>query len=358
MIYLIVASISIICAYYAQNVKKYEALKSTYIVLSILSLLPILLTSALRYEVGTDWPIYKDYFYKINLGEDRFSEPLFNLLNRIIYLFTDNYWWLFVVCSVIILCLTYKAFYDQSSNIAFSILLYMLSGDFFNSQNQIRQALAMAVFLYAFRYIEERKLKKYLLLVLVACGIHFSAVVYIPLYFLYHRKLNVRMLAGIYVGTVIGLPVLQKLMIVIISKTKYNWYFTSRYNINDFYLLGFLFTSFFVVLYLFYYYYGRKNTECLSREEDYTYNLMTNMYYIAALSVLFSAAIPQMVRITNALSIIGPLLIPRMIAREHNRNRRIVLYFLVLSVMLIKLLYDILHNGWYDAIPYQSIFSK
>ena len=48
---------------YAQNVKEVESLDSTYRILGVMAVLPFAVVSALRYQVGTDWPIYNDYFY-------------------------------------------------------------------------------------------------------------------------------------------------------------------------------------------------------------------------------------------------------------------------------------------------------
>lgn len=362
IVYIIAITLSMVFAYYAYNVKGIKQLSGTYQTLCVLAFLPMTLVSALRYYVGTDWPIYRDYFHMINQGIDKFNEPLFNLLNRVIYLFTHHSWALFAVCAVIICYFTFRAFMEQSINPAYSILIFVLSGDYFNSQNQLRQAIAMAIFLYAMKYIKSRELKKYIVLIIVAGLTHASAFIYLPIYFLYGRKINAKLLGTIYAGTAVLLPILKRVMIFIISKTRYNWYFDSSYNMNNFYLLGFLVTSFYLIVLLFYYYYGQKQWKIKLGEteecEDYEFNLMTYMYYFGALSVLFSAAIPQMVRITMAFSIVTSLLFPRLIVREHNRNRRLVLYILVTTVFLVKLLYDVLLNGWYDALPYQWVFSQ
>lgn len=370
IIYIIAITLSMICAAYGHSAKGITQLKSTYRTLCVLTFIPMTFVSVFRYQVGTDWPIYHDYFHWIAQGTDKFTEPLFNLLNRVIYIFTNDSWWLFAICAFLICYFTFRAFMEQSVNPAFSILIFVLSGDYFNSQNQIRQALAMAIFLYAMKYMKERNWIKYFFFIIIATLIHTSAIVYAPLYFLYGRKVNAKLLGTIYAGTVVLLPIMNKVLVYIVSKTKYNWYFQSGYNMNDFYLLGFLVTSFYLVLFLFYYYYGQKHSrevaaletkktgEVKEATEDFEYNVMTYTYFFAALSVLFSSTIPQMVRITTALSYVTSLLVPKLVMREHKRNRRIVLYMLVVFVFGVKLLYDVYHNGWYDATPYQWVFFR
>lgn len=365
-IYIIACILSMICAYYAANVKAIRPLRGTYMILCVCAFLPLTLVSALRYEVGTDWLIYQDYFREIADGTDKFNEPLFNLLNRVIAVFTQDSWWLFAICACIILFFTFRAFMEQSINPAFSILIFVVSGDFFNSQNQLRQAIAMSIFLFAMKYIKRRDWKKYFLWIIVATLIHTSALVYIPVYFIYRMKVDITKMAIIYGGVLVLLPVINKVMVFIISKTRYAWYFDSQYNTNNFYLLGFLVSLFFLIVLLFYYYYGRKHMQDRLKkqgdcsgivEEDLEYNLMTYMYYISSLSILFSAAIPQMTRITTAFAVVTSLLFPRLVIREHRRNRRIVLYMLLVAVFAVKLLYDVYKNGWYGAVPYQWVFT-
>ena len=58
--------------------------RSTYYWLLGLTFLPFFLVAAIRYEVGTDWPIYRDFYNFINEGTNQFSEQLFNLLNKLV----------------------------------------------------------------------------------------------------------------------------------------------------------------------------------------------------------------------------------------------------------------------------------
>ncbi len=363
MIYYVVAVLlSMICASYAANVKKVKSLQGTYRILWVLAFLPMTFVSVFRYEVGTDWPIYDEYFHKIAAGVDKFSEPGFNLLNRVVHLFTEDSWLLFAVCAVIMGIFMFKAFLDQSVNPGFSILVYVLAGDYFNSQNQIRQAIAMSIFLYAFKYVKVRDWKRYFFWILVASFMHFSAILYFPIYFLYGLKVNIPFICYSFVGMCVALPILKKALVFVISHTKYSWYFDSVYNTNDFNLFGFLINSGFLVLLLFYYAYYDKHSRDNSVDgksvQDGEYNLLLYMYYAATLSTLFSSAVPQMSRITILFAFVTSLLFPRMVMREYRRNRRIVLYMIVVGVLLVKLLYEVYYVGWYDAIPFKWVFFR
>lgn len=55
----------------------------------------------------------------------------------------------------------------------------------------IRQATAVALCFYALRYVQEKKVWKYMLLVIVACLFHRIAIVMIPFYWLLDRSYNI-----------------------------------------------------------------------------------------------------------------------------------------------------------------------
>lgn len=115
-------------------------------------------------------------------GGKKFTEPLFNLLNRFLYHFTQNSYILFAVVAVLLLSFMFLTIFQQSEYLTLSILIFVVSGDFFNSQNQIRQMLATAILLYALKYVYDRNWKHYFLLLLIAAGIHISALLFVPVY--------------------------------------------------------------------------------------------------------------------------------------------------------------------------------
>jgi len=352
IVYIAVTVISMLCANYAAHAKDLKALKSTYITLAVLSYLPFLLCSALRYDVGTDYDfIYKKYFYYINEGGEKFSEPLFNLINIIAYKIYKDPVVMFAIVSVLIYTFLFIAIYQQSEHICFSILIFVISGIFFNSMNQIRQAITMAMFLYALKYLFKRDKIHYFIIIGIAMTIHTSAVIYIPVYFLYGIKADFKRNMIIFFSCLVGAPIVKKIIIAVISKTKYAWYLGSLFDENNFYLIGFTFSFIIFMVSTFYYYYGKN-------QDDVEYNFYLNMVFLGMLCLLFSATIPQADRVYYCFNYIEILFIPKLVLGEHERNRRVVLYGGVFVFYMTKLLYDVYVNGWYYVIPYQTFFSR
>lgn len=349
VVYLIALAVSVFFASLASRVKYVDELKREYCICAVLSVLPFFIVSAIRLDVGTDWFVYDRYFYAINEGSNRFNEPLFNLINRIIYLFTDNSQWLFVVISALCLTFTFMAIYKQSKYIPFSIILYFISTVYFNSLNQMRQAIAMSIFLFATQYLWKRDWKKYFFWILIASCIHISALIYVPIYFMYGWKAELKKHIVLFGIVVASMPVLKVVLVKVISMTPYAWYFESMFKDNDFLLAGFVISFLLLVLFEYYNYIG-------NRTGDEQFSLMVNIQWLCVVSLLCTGFIPQVSRISGALEIVSLISIPKMVLYEKNRNQRIILYCLVVAVLVVKLVYNVYVCGFYDVLPYKTIF--
>lgn len=328
--------------------------RSSYYCMIILSFLPIFIVAAIRYEVGTDWPIYLDYYKWINEGTKGFSEKLFNLMNKLVGWHINDFQGLVVLVAFLSYFFLFKAIYEQSISVPLSLLIFFISSAFFASMNQLRQAISMPIMLYAYKYVREKKPLPYLFWCIVASLIHTSSLVYLPLYFVERFKPTLRRYVTSFGICVIMLPVLHILLEVLIGITKYSWYSTSVFNTgieaNNFYLLGFVFQLVMLVIMAYY--------RFTSNEKDSTYDGMLNCYFLSVVTLLFTPVLSQVLRISQCFGYCQILLVPRMINREKNRTRRIVLYILVIGLYTAKLLYDTYYLGWNGVIPYQSIFTK
>ena len=61
--YLIMLVVSVFFASCARRLQYETEYRKAYYVYGILSVLPFLMVSSIRYRVGTDWPIYDEYFH-------------------------------------------------------------------------------------------------------------------------------------------------------------------------------------------------------------------------------------------------------------------------------------------------------
>ena len=351
LIYIIMLIVSIYFAVYASQLKTYPMFATSYRIFAALSALPFILVTVLRYRVGTDWTyVYEPYLYYIKNGIEEFSEVGFTTIYRVFALFTDDAWYPIAFIGFITVLLFFGAIYQQSCMIPFSILLFVLINKYFTSLNQIRQMLAMSIFIYSLKHIYQKNWKGYFLWNLLGTSIHTSSLLYLPFYFLYGRKATVKRCVGIMVLNVILFPVAVIVLPKLLALTPYGWYLDSPYAQNNFYLLGFFVIFFATVLHVF----------CLYRnhEEDIKFHFMTYMMLASTILLLYSAVLPQILRVSEGLSVIQILSFPQMLKKEKEEKIWILLWLMIVGTYTVKLLYDVYVNKWYNAIPYRTIFSR
>lgn len=115
------------------------------------------------------------------------AEKGFIVFNKIISLFTDSPFWLLFFTSIIILSGYYYSIRKYSPFVWLSVILYMM-GPYIQSIYVLRQHMAMSILLFSYTFIIKRKIVHFCFIALLAFSIHQSAIVFIPLYFLYCIK--------------------------------------------------------------------------------------------------------------------------------------------------------------------------
>lgn len=149
--------------------------------------------SACRIAVGNDYWVYRDNFKLIAQNRHVSSEFGFNYIVKWIQqLFGyDKYLPVFAFFSVLTVFFLVKALHDQGENFAFSLFLLMTSGYYFNSLNSVRYYLALAVALYAMKYVLRGEYLKFILWIAAGAVFHKTILLVIPVY------LAARYLAGV-----------------------------------------------------------------------------------------------------------------------------------------------------------------
>lgn len=120
----------------------------------------------------------------VTIIKDR--EPLFALLNYVIGLLTNwNFRAFIVVMTIIPFVFVYKSLKkhrDNSIDVYIAILVYFALF-YIRSYSMVGQTIALAISLYAYTFLEEKKYSKYWLFSLLAIGIHYTALINVLIYF-------------------------------------------------------------------------------------------------------------------------------------------------------------------------------
>lgn len=320
---------------------------------AFLSFLPLFIVSALRYDVGQDYFFtYVPIFDSVaNTGSYENVEKGYILLNKFVLLFTKDYSGIFILTSLIGCYFIFKAIFQQSKIPAMSIFIYVTSTFYFISMNLVRQSITISIFFYSIKFIKEKKLKSYLITILIASTIHLTALIFIPIYFIANKKISFKKFIAIFIMCEIGLPLARNLIYSIISETKYAYYIGSVYDSKESTLIAPL-ISLLIVL-LGYFYKSRFN-----EINDKYLNIYLNIQIIATLLSTTLGVFPLALRLFIDFEYIQILLVPSIIKLEKNRILKLILVMSIIICYGIYFYYTIGILGGSKSLPYRTIFSR
>lgn len=126
----------------------------------------------------------------------------FTLFEKLIHVFTDNpQVYLFIVAVVIFSSLGYFI-YKNADDPCFAYILFSTLFYSFFAITGLRQAIATALGVFiGYEFIKQRKLWKFLLVILIAFTIHKSVLVFLPFYFLARLKISWKYFTAVIAAT-------------------------------------------------------------------------------------------------------------------------------------------------------------
>lgn len=128
-------------------------------------------------------------------------EPGYRLLNKLVSLFSSSPQAITVVNSTLIIALLYLFVRRESPNFLLSMWLYLTLGIYQTEMNVTRNAIAILMVYNAMPYARSRQFRRYLVWCLAASTIHMAALMFIPVYWLFH---NVKITPKLAVMLVLG----------------------------------------------------------------------------------------------------------------------------------------------------------
>ncbi|WP_249594890.1 EpsG family protein [Peribacillus frigoritolerans] len=189
---------------YVNRLNKQEVSINKFFVFLTASIL--VFVAGTRWGVGTDyWQYalnYNKYIETVGIAILNFDEPGIYLLAKISSLIYDDYTSMFFVSSAITISLIIRTISKYSNMFALSILLFIFMGFWHGSFNGIRQYLACAILFAGHRYIIDRKLIKYIFVVFAASAFHTTALVMFFLYFVPIKKIGIKQIILISIGSI------------------------------------------------------------------------------------------------------------------------------------------------------------
>ena len=191
-------------------VNHYSRSLGFYNIWFLFSLLLFAFIAGFRYNVGVDYLSYlSEYLYVQEYGS--LSREDFEVgFKFITFLFGNagfHYFYYFAFLALLQIGFIFLALKDDKPILKY-VCLYIFLGTFFLEwMNGIRQTIVCCIFVYLVKFIEEKKLIKYLIGIAIAYLMHKSVLLLLPVYFLSHYK-------GIWNNTNTNLVILFALILI------------------------------------------------------------------------------------------------------------------------------------------------
>jgi hypothetical protein len=341
-------------------VEYYEFSLGIKIWMILISYILLVFQVGLRWETGTDWIPYFNHFesfngfYSVILSEFEYGYGFFEWL---IKSFSSNYSVLLLVHAIIYYLLIFSSFKRYTSNLYLSLMLfYSLSMGVMGSN---RQLIALAICLYAIRFVVEKKPVFFFLLVLLATTFHTTAFLFAIFYFI-NKSIRPIVFVSVLLGAfIIGNTPLPQIIFLkfgnlfggnVLYKTTY--YTEGAKEVlaeGKLSMIGFVKR----LLFLSFFYYSRKQ---LSEKLAY-YNILLNGYYVGfVMYFLFSNSLLIIVnRGSLYFNIMEPLLITSQMYLLKGRDNKFAALIILFIISIIFFFQSI--ATYTDLfIPYKGVF--
>lgn len=310
----------------------------------------LFLCSALRFGIGNDYRQYTQTAHEAYVGGYVVTEVGFNWLVKILYTLSggEYYELVFAVFAFVTLVIFLKAFYEQSEDFAITYFLFMTLGLYFQTYNTVRYYLALAIALYAMRYVLDKDFIKFVFWIMLASLFHKSVLLTIPIYWIASYAWKRWMIvAGILfsAGCFLAKSVILKIALLFYPSYENTVFLeggTSPISIvRGLLVLG---------LYVWY----RK--KYLSEKEDKELCFYAQLNLLSVVVCIFFAFLPVVTRIVYYFSVTQLFMIPKLLhgIKEERLRKKVMLITIILCVILFVIFLAGANRSGVGLLPYRS----
>ncbi len=246
--------------------------------------------------------------------------------------------WKGAIALFFAICASVFIYRDSEEPFISAIMLFAFYYGF--TLSGLRQTMAMGIILLSFKYIKERKLIKYLILVVIATLFHSSALIFLPAYWLVRMKLGLKQIVLIIISFAICVfaPSIVRILLSIIAwnesvggyadtETKLNW---SGYIIQ---VLIFAFC-------LLFRWNWENDFKLYNKPTDSWINLMVIGLCLQGASVIIAEAF----RVSYYYSMASMLALPNIVQLQKDKTHSVLLWV----VPLLLILYMLISQSYID----------
>lgn len=328
-------------------------------------LIVVFLLSTLRWENGTDWNTYYDYFSYVGKNLDSaYMEPGFSLLCYFDYKYFNYTLHLGVIAFLCIVPIAIRI--KQFSPFPILSLLIWFSVSFAH-MFPVRQTVAVSLFVFSWKFINERKFLQFIFTTAIAATFHLTVLITVPVYFLWRKyiqtKVYILIIGVVFIISIAVNQLFGNALLLMgnigggIIEAKLSAYienseeaFGSAYSPLQILVRGCVNRTIYFLIPLILIGYRRKHDRVL--------NAVFNMYFYSFLLFLiftpFSIALGRLASYTD---IAQTFLLPFLFTVKMNRTNIIAIAMITLFYFAVR--FDGVISNYRDLyIPYHSVLFK
>lgn len=310
----------------------------------------LFLIAALRhYTVGVDVAVYVDQFYRLQrMGWNTISfskDPIYGYFVKLITYVSSNHQVYLAIISAIFAFSIALFIYRFSDEPMISFFLLLPLSHFYLSMALFRQTVALSILLFAYKYLKERRLLKFVSIVVIASLFHLTALIFVLAYFLPNLKISTLrylLLSGVLLILFYTFRIqILNFLINLVSTRGYSM-ISSDEGLTT--LASFLFIFLGSLFF-------RRDVLKKDPEAGFLYNMMI---WSIAFQMLVPLS-PTIFRASVYFNIFNIILIPKVVAAIKERELRLIGYLVLLGIFGIQ--YFVFTSKGAGIYPYRFFFS-
>lgn len=357
LVYVVIILLTTLFCWLSIHIKE----KELKIIFAALTILFPSIMAGIRYGIGTDYVyVYEPYFEELKVTIIPWSEDRFELAYRLINIFIANvlqlnFSWVMFIMALITHSFVYFAIinYKDKINVTIAMFTYMMLY-YQMSFNLVRQCCAMAISLYALKYINK---KVYIYFILIILGMLFQKTVGIMLIIPLVKKIYVNRKKKFEVIKYLSYIVL--LLVILNFRTFYELF--SHNELIGYYIRSYLRTTDsnigigavirvvpFLLPILFI------NNEI---KKDKMFRLSYSLFCIGSILRLMAYVTTTFAERLALYFIIAQVLLIGYYFKNIVKHKKLISAFLIIMIVFLWY-YDFFLLGSCETVPYNTIFSK
>lgn len=199
------------------------------------------------YEEYADWS-----FERFFIECDKMKDPVYYCVGLIFSKLGFSFKTFKILINLFFIYSVAKVTLTYSSKVPLSIMVFISLGLYEFSYTGLRQVIAMSILLFAYKYMREKKLLKFIGIVLLATLFHSTAIIFLIAYFVYNLKRNLISIAIMLSGGIFVILNARKLVTFYLNYFQMDEYFNFLEKDNGLTISGvIIFTSIFIFTFIF-----------------------------------------------------------------------------------------------------------